>query len=416
MSPNNKDLGRDLGRAMHDRVDGLDVSGLTLDDVKGRASRIRRRQAATAGAVVAVVLAIAVPTALTAGGSFTGADRDTPPATNSPPVEPTPTGTHEDVLDTRNLPQGEAPRIPWLDGTRLHVGEDTLDLDAGYDAVAVLGDRYVATLRGETSSVVVLDASGSETATYPLESSGLVVNRAGTAVAWVAPDGTPHVVQADLDEPVRMSPAEGDNAQVLAIIGDDCATDPESTEGGGCTVFFSTDSATGRTTWGASSHGFTDVARPEGQALLDAESEVDGAGGFLALSRPVDDMAWCSELTRSESGRVWETCDFMPLAFSPDGEHVLATHPVGYEGFGTSQLTVLTTADGEPVLDLKATVESQATITDMVWEDGSHVLARVFQEGRWTVIRVGLDGSVEYAVAPVPGADLEGRFVLAAQP
>ena len=87
----------------------------------------------------------------------------------------------------------------------------------------------------------------------------------------------------------------------------------------------------------------------------------------------------------------------MPLTFSPDGKHILATASHGYEGLGASSLTILDRATGKPQFTLKNNEKSQAAIVDMVWEDDEHVLAVVAQKLDWGIIRVGLDGSVELA-------------------
>ncbi len=47
---------------------------------------------------------------------------------------------------------------------------------------------------------------------------------------------------------------------------------------------------------------------------------------------------------------------------------------------------------------------SSATYFDEVWEDAQHVLVVTFQDGEWAVVRLGVDGSMEYAVAPRRGS------------
>jgi hypothetical protein len=46
-------------------------------------------------------------------------------------------------------------------------------------------------------------------------------------------------------------------------------------------------------------------------------------------------------------------------------------------------------------------------------EDDEHALAPVFQDGMWSIVRFASDGSMEYATPPVPGADVDGPFILA---
>ena len=41
------------------------------------------------------------------------------------------------------------------------------------------------------------------------------------------------------------------------------------------------------------------------------------------------------------------------------------------------------------------------------------MLAPVFQDGMWSIVRFASDGSMEYAMTPVPGQDVENPYVLA---
>ena len=36
-----------------------------------------------------------------------------------------------------------------------------------------------------------------------------------------------------------------------------------------------------------------------------------------------------------------------------------------------------------------------------MWEDADHLLVVTFQAGEWAIVRLGLDGSMEYAVRRV---------------
>ena len=68
-------------------------------------------------------------------------------------------------------------------------------------------------------------------------------------------------------------------------------------------------------------------------------------------------------------------------------------------------------ADGAVVHQFLSTGRG-ATVLQTAWEDSDHVLAVLYERGRWAVARLGVDGSAELAVAPVEGADLDRPFVL----
>ena len=48
-----------------------------------------------------------------------------------------------------------------------------------------------------------------------------------------------------------------------------------------------------------------------------------------------------------------------------------------------------------------------------VWEDDGHVLFTAYQDGQWSIVRMGVDGAMEYAVPPTSAGDeLNAPFVL----
>ena len=105
------------------------------------------------------------------------------------------------------------------------------------------------------------------------------------------------------------------------------------------------------------------------------------------------------------SSRVkWRTCDNQLSDIAPDDGHVLGT-PAYADGFGPKVLDVLATADGSVSRTFTyARNGHSATYFDEVWEDAEHVLVVTFQDGEWAVVRLGVDGSMEYAVAPRAGS------------
>ena len=55
----------------------------------------------------------------------------------------------------------------------------------------------------------------------------------------------------------------------------------------------------------------------------------------------------------------------------------------------------------------------RAALLHTIWEDEDHVLAMVFQDDAWAILRLDVtDGSVELAVAPVPDQGGRTPFVL----
>ena len=103
---------------------------------------------------------------------------------------------------------------------------------------------------------------------------------------------------------------------------------------------------------------------------------------------------------------IWETCDYTLFDFSPSGERILAG-PAYLDGFGQGIAAVLD-RDGEVLAEWRS--HGQAAILRTIWEDDDHVLVIVFQDEQSAILRVGLDGSVEIALPPVPGRERVGRL------
>ena len=107
---------------------------------------------------------------------------------------------------------------------------------------------------------------------------------------------------------------------------------------------------------------------------------------------------------------LWETCDHTLFDFSPSGDE--ESWPVRRTWTGSARArprcstrTARWSAEWHSA--------GQAALLHTIWEDDDHVLALVFQDDTWAILRLDVtDGSVELAVEPVP--DQAGRtpFVL----
>lgn len=393
------DIQDELGRALHRQSDGVTDAPISFEAVRGRAGRIRaRRRAAVAGAVLAVGAAVAVPTVLLGGNGDGRGD--------APPVVTTPEKAAG--LDISDLPTGDAPKVPYVDGDRLHLpGGHSPVLEARLSQVAVVGERIVGLHReGETSEVVELDSTQFEVVQSWPTNGDLVVGTDGQ-VAWLERNGAVMVLRHGAPQPVQVAQLEGDE-RIVALTGS-CA------ERGGCEVWFND---------GAEQPRFAVVtndgtpAHPASTTLLqaaDIHDLGDGSRLRVGITEFRDDLTTCSGVTGPHADEAtWTTCVHRPYAFSPDGTNLIAAGSQD-DGIGDSTVTVIRVSDGAVVTSLDNRT-SHAFVTQAVWEDDAHVLARVFQEGQWAIVRIGLDGTMEYAVEPRAGEDVEPPFVLATQP
>jgi hypothetical protein len=419
----NDNLQDELGRTLHRQADGVSGAPISFEAVRGTAGRIRnRRRAMAAGAVLAVGAAIVAPTAIMGG---LGEDRGNPPVVTDP--TPTPSGdataTTPEGLTLRGLERGDAPQVPWVEGRTLHVGSETVGMPVSerMQDVVVLDDVLV--LRGfapqgsgSDAAVYVVDRDTDEVLHQELSHhTPLVVNAAGTAAAWMSEDGIPRVWQTGAAVPIDYAASgSGSNHKAVALVGERCDADAETVAGAGCSVLFTQESPqTGEvTSWSSPTHGNVDRWGGPFDWLIDASG---GRDTVYAGFTEVGDGHTCSGLSGPHDASVtWRTCDHQLQQFSPDGSLLLAHEPY-FDGVGPGTIAVLDARTQDVLVD-RDNHDSHAFIGGAVWEDEGHVLATVFQEGEWAIVRVGVDGSMELASDIQQGEDVDAPFFLSTQP
>jgi hypothetical protein len=219
-------------------------------------------------------------------------------------------------------------------------------------------------------------------------------------------------IQDGEDEAHELAAAKSGSAgDTVAVTGTDCMHDAETVEGAGCSVYFTLTDTEGPTAYVSSNHGFAEQADEHIHGLQDVLPTTQTLAGWTQVK---PDLTTCSLVVNAND--TWNTCAYLPLSFSPDGKLLLATGSHGYEGLGTGQLSILDARTGKAKLTLQNDEKAQATIVDMQWEDDHHVLAVIFQQGKWSILRVGTDGSAEMAADPISGGDTDIRYRLAVQP
>lgn len=396
MTPNHDDMTDHLGRALHERADGVGAP-LTLSDVKGRATRIRRRRAIAATAAAAAAVAIIVPTAIAGSDMFDTSDSGQV-ATNPTP-NPTETGgdaqSWPQSLDTSDLELGEPPQVTWFDGSTMHTPDGDVDLPKDYAAAVRYDDGWLA-LDYSEGVVVRLDASGAELGSTPSQSP-IATSDDGSYVLYVG-DGS--LILHDNRSGQDTVIGEGHETTEPVDVVDGIAYYNVDEEPGG----FPQD---GRV-WDG---GETDPTPGASQPWLDVSADRS-----TVAHSSIDDFGSCSVLRSAAGEALGETCDFTLDTFSPNGDFLLAG-PRYRDGFGDGEIAVLpSTGDGvdhaEVVFHYLRSGDTDPTFLDSVWEDDEHVLAITFTSdgksamGTWQILRIGLDGTVENAVQPIE-ADME---------
>ena len=188
----------------------------------------------------------------------------------------------------------------------------------------------------------------------------------------------------------------------MAALVSDGTTCKEGEGGQGCAAFVN--SADGTRAWSAISHGIVDTVPG-----VIAIGDVALGGAMVGMTSVSDEGSCWGRFQTWEPKPVWETCDYTLFDFSPSGARILAG-PAYLDGFGQGIAAVLDDS-GRVLAEWHS--GGQAALLHTVWEDDDHVLAMVFQDDQWAVLRLGVaDGSVELAVPPVPDTGGDYPFVL----
>ena len=407
------DLTSTLSRELGERAGAMEGSTLHLADVKGRARSIRRRRTATAvvGAVAAVGLI--VPTAALATHS-NGKPEPGPAHSPSPTATTTDDGAQPapGVLDVSRLPTGPAPRMDYLQDGSLHLTDGSIvDVSTRHDPRQLVeladGARVWSTADEKGRSYVeIQDADG--TLHDPIPSTGgLSVNRQHSIVAWLTTSGQVTIWEGWASEPRPLGdPVPGSDVRVGPITSAGSAAPGQpgpSCRQSSCSVIVNVHDGAGQP-W--------EVTEAGSQKLLDGgyRNVNDESGGLSIGLTKITDSGTCSALQGGGEFPGFSTCRHQLTSFSPDGQLILAL-PSYVDGIGPSGLAMYD-LNGQRLFDRSSTEQAQSFFTEATWEDGSHVLAPVYQDGKWAVVRIASDGSMEYAVAPEPGPSDQSPFIL----
>ena len=383
-----------LARELRSRADDMAGAPLALEDVKRTASAIRRRRLATAAGGAAVVLALAVPVGL--GVVDRGAVTPDP----APAQKPMPSGPVEAKLTT-DAPDGSAAETPYAWDGVIHEpdGED-ISTPGAYDALAPFGSGWLGvTNRTHQGQLTVLDANGAVVDTFP-GGLGVASSADGTLTAFSDAQGRIHTRgTADADD-VELNPhGPLSLVDVVAVVGSESCTSEA-----GCSVYFNEYGDLGgpyRIHENGKMWEYTRFSR-----MLGAASD----GRVAGLMSASDDGS-CSGVFDGRERLLWKTCDYTLGAFSPDGTYVIG-RPAYLDGVGDGLVAILDAQNGEMVAQFTSGRRSQAFVRDAVWESDRTLLATVFQNGAWGLMRMTDLGELEQVEDLGAGEDVDPPAIL----
>ena len=123
----------------------------------------------------------------------------------------------------------------------------------------------------------------------------------------------------------------------------------------------------------------------------------DESHGVLGVQTSYDDQdgtsCWALRTNRGGDEEP-QTCYWTIERFSADGAH-FAGYPSGIDGIGSGTVALLDSSTAEPVVTFERQGDGATFVADVVWEDETHALASLHEAGRWYLVRLGLDGSLE---------------------
>lgn len=396
------DLERVLGQQLNRQASGVHGTPLGLDDVKGRAGRIQRSRRLAAGIGVAAALAVIVPVSITAGGALQGKGEVDPAVPNPTPVEVART-----TLTLDGLPRGEAPRVEYFtsDGVVLP-GQGLRELPDSYEAlVPNTGDGGWFGWEGSSLDVRYLSESF-ETQGESATNERFISSPDRSMVAWGAPGpGAQTLVLRSTTDPADT---------LVWDFPDDPVVDPVDFAGDRTLVYqtmragrvdrigLAIDGADGPTTVPFSGDFVKAVSAEPTHGLVAVQTQVkeDASGCFGVLDSRED-------LTTP----IWETCQHSLGAFSPGGRYLLASSPQ-LSGLGPTELDVLDARTGHLVASFKPEGDTQVTLLGVVWESTGTALAVALARDEATIVRLGVDGTLEETVDRVGQIDSYGDLPL----
>jgi hypothetical protein len=292
-------------------------------------------------------------------------------------------GSDPHALGVTNLPTGAPPAVP-------------LVADGG-QAAARTGEAVVRW----TPEGVLVEAGGRTFGPYP-SSYGLAVNAVGTAVAWSTDEGDVTVWADGGEEPFTVASFGPTYPQVAAVTGTDCLSGKASD----CEYFVShSNTETGeQESVRISGDGALADVDPEHSIL--AVRDATDSGLVLGITE-FDDMrpGTCSVVVDpavSGSTPLLSTCDYALDEFSPDGSYVLASNSYG-DGIGSTTIAIFETAGERRAYRDNTAAKDITFYNSAVWEDDTHVLFTLFQDGQWSMVRMDVTGAMELAIGPRPG-------------
>ncbi|MFC6161306.1 hypothetical protein [Kribbella jiaozuonensis] len=328
--------------------------------------------------------------------------KPTPSTSSTPSSTPSSTGPLKTKIVLNKLPIGRAPQIAYLTGRTIRGGaggDIKVPGTAEIQEVARLGSSGLAVVtKGYGTEMLTIDTDGKVIARTP-DITQIVTTDDGNGAAYVGSRlkdtgeetgvTTFYAEQAQGQTEVqKVTMPNIWNAALLGYLNGKVYFDASKTQDGTSTLYEWTP---------AQSKVITIDSVPSAMAV----SSVGTAGSLTTLA----DQNSCSSLLTVPAGkRLWRTCDYQIVGFTPDGATAIAG-PIYQDGYGNGIAAVLDAKKGTLLH------EWSGVFRQWVPEDDQHLLllADTGQETAASIIRCTVStGACELATPLAKGALLIG--------
>jgi hypothetical protein len=324
----------------------------------------------------------------------------TPSKTPTPSSTPSSTGPLKTKIVLNKLPTGRAPQIAYLTGRTIRGGaggDIKVPGTAGIQEVARLGSTALAVVtKGYGTEMLTIDTDGKVTARTP-DITQIVTTDDGLGAAYVGSrlkdtgeeTGVTTLYAEQGQAGVkRVTMPNIWNPALLGYLNGKVYFDASKTQDGTSTLYEWTP---------AQSKVITIDSVPKAMAV----SSVGTAGSLTTLA----DQNSCSSLLTVPAGkRLWRTCDYQIVGFTPDGATAIAG-PMYQDGYGNGIAAVLDAKNGTLLH------EWSGVFRQWVPEDDQHLLllADTGEETPASIIRCTVStGACELATPLAKGPLLIG--------
>lgn len=235
-----------------------------------------------------------------------------------------------------------------------------------------------------------------------LTHTGMAVAPDESIVSWLDDRSRPHDLEGRGTRELTL-PRVPRGDSVGAVWGATTCKE-QSPEGGGCTIFVNRARNTGVSV--STSHGIVERVGP----MLHVTDVNQGGRVTGLVARATGTRPSCWGVFAPNGHRAFRTCAYQLDAFSTDGRSVLGER--SRARWDSVRRFAILRLDGSVARAFTFDPGPRRSLTRLTWEDAHHLLGVLRAGGSWSIVRIGVDGTVEYAVPPTPAVNEFTPFAL----